>query len=87
MEWIDKLINDNGGWLNCKGPKSNIVISSRIRVARNLEGYPFFNWAKEDEKKKVLEKLMSTLKKCDYIKDAVFARIRDLRGWLSVTWR
>ncbi len=33
--------NTTGEWLSGSGPESDIVISSRIRLARNLKDYPF----------------------------------------------
>ena len=30
-----------GGWLSTPGPDSDVVVSCRVRLARNLEGYPF----------------------------------------------
>ncbi len=30
-----------GSWLIPKGPDSDVVVSSRVRLARNVEGYPF----------------------------------------------
>ena len=38
---LDELANRCGEWLRGSGPQSEIVISSRIRLARNLAGYPF----------------------------------------------
>lgn len=38
---IDDLIKTPGEWLSGAGPMSDIVISSRIRLARNVAGYPF----------------------------------------------
>ncbi|MBN2490493.1 MAG: protein arginine kinase [Planctomycetes bacterium] len=36
-----RLERDTGEWLKGSGPESDIVISSRIRLARNLQGYAF----------------------------------------------
>lgn len=38
---IDDLFPRSGEWLRGSGPESDIVISSRIRLARNLDEYPF----------------------------------------------
>lgn len=38
---ISDLTNRAGEWLRGNGPMSEIVISSRIRLARNIGGYPF----------------------------------------------
>ena len=36
-----ELARHAGEWLRGTGPESDIVISSRVRLARNVEGYPF----------------------------------------------
>ncbi|HXE54791.1 MAG TPA: protein arginine kinase [Tepidisphaeraceae bacterium] len=38
---LSDLTNHAGEWLRGNGPMSEIVISSRIRLARNLAGFPF----------------------------------------------
>lgn len=40
---ISDLTNHAGEWLRGSGPMSEIVISSRIRLARNISGYPFLS--------------------------------------------
>lgn len=42
---LDKLTHTSGEWLRGSGPDSDIVISSRIRLARNLAQFPFPNRA------------------------------------------
>lgn len=44
MKLLD-LIKQNGEWLAPGGPKSEVVISSRVRLARNLEGFAFMSKA------------------------------------------
>lgn len=38
---LDRLTRTSGEWLRATGPESDIVMSSRIRLARNLAQYPF----------------------------------------------
>ena len=38
-----------------KGPDDRIVMSSRVRLARNLKGFPFPGWAKKPDRVKALE--------------------------------
>jgi protein arginine kinase len=40
---LDDLANTSGEWLKGSGPESDIVISSRIRLARNLADFPFIS--------------------------------------------
>lgn len=49
-------ITDNAGeWLRGSGPHSDVVISSRVRLARNLAGFPFVNRANRRQRFDVLE--------------------------------
>ena len=38
---LSDLTTQAGEWLRGSGPMSEIVISSRIRLARNISGFPF----------------------------------------------
>ncbi len=42
---LSELARTSGEWLRGSGPESDIVISSRIRLARNLAEYPFISRA------------------------------------------
>lgn len=42
---FSELARSSGEWLRGSGPESDIVISSRIRLARNLADYPFISRA------------------------------------------
>ena len=44
-----------GEWLRGSGPHSDVVISSRVRFARNLAGFPFVNRANRRQRYEVLE--------------------------------
>lgn len=48
-------------WFNGSGPMAEVVISSRIRLARNLAGYKFLTRCSKDEKAEILDKLRSIL--------------------------
>jgi len=43
-------------WMKGDGPDSDIVISSRIRIARNISGYPFPMLSTKSQSQEVLEK-------------------------------
>ncbi|MDF2925294.1 MAG: protein arginine kinase [Paenibacillaceae bacterium] len=42
------------GWMKGDGPESDIVISSRVRIARNLSGYPFPMLSTKSQSEEVL---------------------------------
>lgn len=50
---LDELVARNGEWLRSDGLDSDIVISSRVRLARNLADFPFCNRANEYEKREI----------------------------------
>lgn len=56
---ISDLADNTGEWLRGTGPESDIVISSRIRLARNVAKYPFLSRANVKQKKE-LEELIRT---------------------------
>ena len=47
---LDDLTQTSGEWLRGEGPESDIVVSSRIRLARNLADFPFSNRASPMQK-------------------------------------
>src|SRR5438477_1146930 len=47
---LDNLTHTSGEWLRGTGPESDIVISTRIRLARNLASFPFCNRASSFQK-------------------------------------
>ena len=52
---IDDLLKSPGEWVKAEGPNSKIVMSSRVRFARNIREFPFPGWAKKAERQKLLE--------------------------------
>ena len=47
---LEDLTDSSGEWLRGSGPESDIVISSRIRLARNLADYPFIRKATDHDR-------------------------------------
>jgi protein arginine kinase len=54
---IEELARSCGEWLRGSGPESDIVISSRIRLARNLADFPFISRANTADRTEI-ERLM-----------------------------
>jgi protein arginine kinase len=50
---LDSLTQSNGEWLRGTGPECDIVVSSRIRLARNLASYPFTSRASAPQKAEI----------------------------------
>src|SRR5262245_28324469 len=47
---VDDLTHASGEWLRGTGPEADIVVSSRVRLARNLAAVPFTNRANAHQK-------------------------------------
>jgi protein arginine kinase len=45
-----------GEWLRGTGPQAEVVISSRVRLARNLAGFPFANKANRRQRHEIIER-------------------------------
>ncbi len=68
---IDDLVGNQGEWLRSTGPNSDIVMSSRIRLARNLAKYPFAHWASKKEQQEVWQTTRDTIKSLKKIKGSL----------------
>src|SRR5579863_4474278 len=62
---LDELTHTSGEWLRGTGPESDIVISSRIRLARNLAAFPFTNRATAHQKAEIEALLRDRIAKLD----------------------
>jgi protein arginine kinase len=62
-ELLDKFILNPIRWLNEENTDENIVLSSRIRLSRNISNIPFPVNASEIEKKQVFNTISSAVKK------------------------
>ncbi len=63
---LDSFSQNNGEWLKGIGPEADIVISSRIRLARNLSSFPFSNRASVHQKAEIEHLLREKLTSLDF---------------------
>ncbi|MFA5038373.1 MAG: protein arginine kinase [Candidatus Omnitrophota bacterium] len=75
---LGDFINQVSSWLKGTGPNSDIVISSRIRLARNLALTPFPHWAKKNQSEQVLVSCKGAFERTRELKDAVYLRLDEL---------
>ncbi|MFA6079141.1 MAG: protein arginine kinase [Candidatus Omnitrophota bacterium] len=75
---IDSFLHQDGEWLKGVGPHSNVVMSSRTRLARNLDKYPFSHWANKKQLEDILETVREAAASVPFLKDALFIRLKDL---------
>lgn len=75
---IDDLIHRTGEWLQEKGPQHHIVISSRIRFARNLREQPFPGWAKKAQRIEVLDQIKARVDQLEPMANGLSEKLQDL---------
>ncbi len=55
--FLEELSRTSGEWLKGDGPDADIVVSSRVRLARNIAGFPFMTRADDDVRLRLVETL------------------------------
>lgn len=73
-----ELYNKIGEWLRGTGPESDIVISTRIRLARNLITFPFLGRANEKQKKEIEALIREKMKASDITKGLHYVRLSEI---------
>jgi len=74
---LSDISNDINDWFSGTGPLADIVVSSRIRLARNLAGYKFLNSCSDEEKSKILETLKDVLTSLDLGDDIFYFSVDE----------
>ena len=75
---LDDLLKHDCEWLKGTGPNSDIVMSSRTRLARNLDKFAFSQWADRTQREGILNVVLDAAKSVTYLKEALFLRLKDL---------
>lgn len=75
---LNDLLYHSSEWLKGTGPNSDIVISSRIRFARNIDKFPFPHWANRKQGKQVLDMMEACLPRVDYLRKSTLFKLGDL---------
>lgn len=75
---LSRIIANTGEWLSGSGPHDQIVVSSRVRLARNLKGKPFPGWAKKAERVAVLNEIRSAVEGLPEMENSFSEKLEDL---------
>ncbi|MCS6851709.1 MAG: protein arginine kinase [Gemmataceae bacterium] len=75
---LETLTRSSGEWLRGTGPESDIVISTRIRLARNLAAFPFTNRASAHQKGEIEAILRDRISKLDIHPKLIYVNIPGL---------
>ncbi len=74
---IDELLKQSGGWL-APGDDNAVVISSRVRLARNLKDCAFPGWAGEEECERIWSDLLPVLRSCKSLSKPLYSGLVDM---------
>lgn len=71
---FESMTDRLSSWLTAEGAEANIVLSSRVRLARNIKGLSFPPYADNDSREKVVGFVESALQKCHELERGEFER-------------
>src|SRR5258707_8435669 len=71
-------MSNAGEWLRGEGPHHQIVVSSRVRLARNLRNRDFPGWAKKAERTAILELIRPHVEELPEMQDSFSELLQDL---------
>jgi protein arginine kinase len=73
------LLPDGGlGWLDASGAHADIVLSTRIRLARNIQGYAFTGRSRDGERLRILAQVREVRPRVATLSDGVLVRVDEL---------
>lgn len=75
---LNDLLKHTSEWLKDTGPHADIVISSRIRLARNLDKFPFPHWANKKQSEEALNTVKGALLNLEFFKQALSLNLAEL---------
>ena len=77
---LDNMAEKSGEWLKGEGPESDIVVSSRIRLARNLTDYPFISKATDLDRAEIEKTLRKSVTDVSKINTLSYLDVNELDG-------
>lgn len=69
-ESLPSRLLGQAGWVNKIGRWDDLVISSRVRLARNIRGKPFSHWASSSDLERVASSALEALRCCTAMRDS-----------------
>jgi protein arginine kinase len=75
---VKDFLSNPGEWLRGEGPYHQIVISSRVRLARNLKDHSFPGWAKKAERMQILDHVKPRVDELPEMQDGFSEYLQDL---------
>ncbi len=74
---LSDLTSKAGEWLRGSGPMSETVISSRVRLARNVKGYPFLSIAGRPQKRELERRIRETILEAELAPQTLYVDLEE----------
>ena len=78
MMQFKTILKNPAEWMMSSGPNGDIVISSRIRLARNLKKLSFPGWAVKEDRSQVLNEVKPVVESLSEMKNAFSSDLTEL---------
>ena len=75
---LEYLLTNIAPWLTGDGPEADIILSSRIRLARNLKGFNFLRKTDEASRREILGLIHGVIDKVSTLSGAVVVELEGL---------
>ena len=73
------LLPDGGvGWLDASGPQAAVVLSTRVRLARNLDGFAFTGRARDGERLRILGQVEAAVREAPPLAGSLTLRVDEM---------
>jgi protein arginine kinase len=73
------LLPDGGvGWLDASGEDADVVLSTRVRLARNIDGYAFTGRSREGERLRILSQVRDAIPDVSSLTGGILLRVDEL---------
>jgi len=73
-----ELLEEPASWLSGAGPESEIVLSSRVRIARNLAGHRFTHHCDNEELAVILGKAADAARRTGVFRKSRFVEMGEI---------
>jgi protein arginine kinase len=77
MWTFESMVGQPSSWLDATGPRADVVLSTRVRLARNLAGHPFPSRAGAADLAAVEDKVVGSASKSNYLTNALVVRMEE----------
>jgi protein arginine kinase len=75
---LKQVLEDGLGWLEDEDPQGHIILSTRVRLARNIADHPFTDKIKPKAEREIHKTIETVLSTRGHLKNGVYIRLRDL---------